>query len=292
MMNCDACGDEFEVGTTRQTYGTCRAIVKPRLKVLKRLNLFAKSQAWSRNGSQAHFLAPLSPGAQLCRRADCLYVMEMLYTQRKRNNARPKHGYATDVVHPVQCIKTKPMSERYKTSSAAVMLVTEALMSSGISFSKDITIADICGNRFDSIAVHFSTLPSVTIKTNDFNSRVATHSDICLDASLASFPGDVMKNLGHIDIIMTSPPYSLAVPIIRNALSIASRLVVMKLPLNFICPGPRCSERIEFLKVHPPSSIIPLSRSVNKEFYSLNMDEAWFVWCVAVDVRLQPLYFM
>ena len=44
MMKCDACGDDFEPGTTRQTYGTCLAIVKPRANVLKRLNLFAKSQ--------------------------------------------------------------------------------------------------------------------------------------------------------------------------------------------------------------------------------------------------------
>jgi hypothetical protein len=179
------------------------------------------------------------------------------------------------------------------------------------------TVADICGTPIDRICQYFSSRVGVRCAANDlhptFQHRqmlsgghglakgagdqevACTESDngaasmlfTQLDAASASFVSDFLASYPQgsscnslYDFIITSPPYEFAVPIIRNALSMAKVLVAMKLSLHFLCPGPTCLDRRQFLKQYPPSSIIPLSRSDNHEFYHLPIDEAWFIWII------------
>ena len=84
----------------------------------------------------------------------------------------------------------------------------------------------------------------------------------------------------NIDIVMTSPPYSNILPILKNAFILAKYYITMKLPIYFLFPGPTNNEQRDFLIKSPPTSIIPIPRAFLHEHYKLNMDEAWFVWSV------------
>lgn len=163
-------------------------------------------------------------------------------------------------------------------------------------------VADICGCPQDSIAKALLKSTNCLLVCNDFHARKSTMSHIFmskLDASLPTFPDAFriatsiiflpsQNTTTNIDVIITSPPFSLAIPILLNAFCIATSLVAMKLPMQFLCPGPTCLERREFLVSHPPSAIIPLSRCDNREFYNISIDEAWFVWLIPVGKMSCP----
>ena len=82
-----------------------------------------------------------------------------------------------------------------------------------------------------------------------------------------------------MDIIITSPPYASIVPILDNALTIAKAFVAMKLPFSFLS-----TERDRWLKEHPPTAMIALSRKECTQFYAINVDEVWVIW--AKDERI------
>jgi hypothetical protein len=189
-----------------------------------------------------------------------------------------------------------------------------------------ISVADICGTPLDQICVNFSGRTDVLVYANDLHppptipklaeSQSPSTLFTRLDASSESFPKDFLQATSShsrqqsngqvdsivlpdassgpaekIDYIITSPPYGdIALPILHNALSLASVLVAMKLPLNFLCPGRTLTDRRQFLAQHPPSSIIPMCQADNSELYSTRTDEAWFIWlisspCPSKDVK-------
>jgi hypothetical protein len=212
-----------------------------------------------------------------------------------------------------------PKHERYRTSLAAVGVLLGSLESQGYDFGRPsnanaafrasstvgscsggnddrgslLVVADICGCPQDSIVKALLNSTRCSLICNDFHARGTVTSHIFmskLDASLSSFPDafrtvlqtnlSPLQSTTDIDVIITSPPFSLAIPILLNAFHIATSLVAMKLSMQFLCPGPTCVERREFLISHPPSAIIPLSRSDNREFYDISIDEGWFVWLI------------
>ena len=121
--------------------------------------------------------------------------------------------------------------------------------------------------------------------TNDCNPRVL-HADHTFDASDSLFCQNMKTALGTdsppIRSVITSPPYSVNVliPIIRNALALATHYVIMKLPLNFMIVGPLQEDRRLFWKDHPLHGIMPLSRSVAMRGHRVKVDEAWYIWCL------------
>ena len=279
---CTVCRSPFLVDIRRQTYGSNTNILRPRKKVIARLNLFGKAQHnLPRLGKRSFTSNPLHEGDVVCSRSDCIYHLEKLYTQRKRSkttvNVKSDPLNSSDVV-------IKPRLERYRTSTQAVIVLLKCLSEHGIDVSKSV-IADICGRRGDTIATHLSPLVSRVV-TNDLAGEV----DTSLDATREDFPQKFGAIVGRIDIIITSPPYSSTVKIISNALQLARQYTIAKLPLNFLVAGPQCHEKRQFLQSSPPTSIIPLSRSDNSEYYRINMDEAWFVWKNDNEKNLLPSF--
>ena len=84
-----------------------------------------------------------------------------------------------------------------------------------------------------------------------------------------------------MDIIITSPPYAHIVPILDNALAIATAFVAMKLPYSFLADN-----RDGWLKDQPPSAMIALSRKECREFYSVNINEVWLIWAKDESITL------
>lgn len=88
--------------------------------------------------------------------------------------------------------------------------------------------------------------------------------------------------VGQYDII-TNPPYSICVPIIRKALSIAKNKVAVLLPLRYLSS----SERFELFSVYPPIRVyvyverICIAKNGEFEKYESGSNPliyAWYVW--------------
>ena len=290
-------------------------MLRDRPKMIQRLNAYGTFHfETGRVGNRKYVTHPLVVGDLVCRRDDCVYRQESLYTLNQRRNRSVKERCDPEGsrVHVV------PEMNRYRTSRAAVEIAINQLVSAGIRLfgpgvlnnistnmnnnndgscivnTATTIVADICGSNADMVAWCFSQPPyekEVRVVTNDANPRVAAGgaATTCLDASATDFPQQFVKEAGlvgrGIDVVMTSPPFAGALPIVINALALAKKLVVLKLPLNFLCAGPQMTDRRDFLRAHPPTSIIPLNRSDNGEFYSLGIDEAWFVWLIGSEIN-------
>lgn len=77
-----------------------------------------------------------------------------------------------------------------------------------------------------------------------------------------------------LDLIITNPPFSLALEFLRKSLSEA-RTVVYLLRLNFL----GSAKRREFWQAHPPSHLYVLSRRPSFTGRGTDATEyAWFVW--------------
>jgi hypothetical protein len=89
----------------------------------------------------------------------------------------------------------------------------------------------------------------------------------------------------EIDLIITNPPFSLALPFLQLSLSQA-RTVIYLLRLNILGDGggprarPETRARSEFFKANPPTHLFPLSQ---RPSFRLNGGTdacayAWFAW--------------
>jgi hypothetical protein len=172
--------------------------------------------------------------------------------------------------------------DRYPTSTSAMSALISEL-ENFINREMIACFADICGASTDCVSVlmqqHFAN-DLVDILTNDIDSSLDALSH--LDAADPNFPksfAEAHPARPPVDVIVTSPPYSLACPILRNALSMASKLIAMKLPSQFLNPHP---DRVRFLC--PGSGlqhVIIMSREAaggaagRLTTYST---EAWLVW--------------
>jgi hypothetical protein len=131
--------------------------------------------------------------------------------------------------------------------------------------------------NFDACSDLFPVQLLEAISQTNRTSSTAT-SAMCDDTAAFRLPQSGRSDGDGIDYIISSPPYDNAVPIIRNALSLARVLVAMKLPVNFICAGPTLTSRRQLLAQHPPSGIIPMCQADNNQLYKTRTDEAWFIW--------------
>ena len=171
--------------------------------------------------------------------------------------------------------------DRYPTSSSAMFALLPELEEI-ISRETIGCFADICWASTDCVTVlmqqHFLT-DSAVIFSNDIDPSLNALSH--LDAADPYFPTSFVE--AHpdrrVDVIVTSPPYSLACQILRNALFMASKVVAMKLPLQFLEPR---HDHVPFLC--PASGlrhVILMSREAaggadgRSTAYST---EAWLVW--------------
>lgn len=106
----------------------------------------------------------------------------------------------------------------------------------------------------------------------------------CLAAGAKyAFQCDASRRSGDYDptpyaVVITNPPYSLALPIIETSLQL-SRCVVMLLRLNWLASAKRAA----FLQSNPPDIyVLPNRPSFTEDGTTDATDYAWFVW------RTQP----
>ncbi len=83
-------------------------------------------------------------------------------------------------------------------------------------------------------------------------------------------------NIGYVDYTITNPPFYAAPQIVKLAYKNSDKGVFMLLRLSFLEP---CLNRAEFLKDHPPTSIIVLPRiSFTGDGKTDSVTTAWFCW--------------
>lgn len=108
--------------------------------------------------------------------------------------------------------------------------------------------------------------------TYAFHSLAAdTHMDASTDAFRESYTSDAAT---RPDWVVTSPPYSNAFAILKQALCVARVGVAFKMRLSFLEPTP---SRVDWLRSNPPSRVIVLPRAIYRGRTSGGV-EAWFVW--------------
>jgi hypothetical protein len=283
--------------------------------VIKRLNTYGLQHGDDARVGRRDFGAePLTVGEGVCHRVDCVYNKERLYasSRRRGHSAVTTSKYVSEDAAVAMAngghrgvggmAGRPPPHERYRTASAAVAVLVRTLAAQGVYFpvagddAADVlplTVADICGRPTDAIASFFADAgATTTVRTNDAHAAASDapgHTQ--LDASAPDFVVRFLAAAGEdgaggdggqggIDYVITSPPYSLQVPILRNALHLAKHLVAAKLPLDFLAPGPQTTDRRAVLVAHPPDAVIPLTHGECNEFYTVRMTEAWFVWTI------------
>lgn len=88
--------------------------------------------------------------------------------------------------------------------------------------------------------------------TNDIDPNKS--ADFHIDATAPLF----WHTLPAADWIVTNPPFGeMAAPIVRQSFAHATKGIAMLLPSNF---REGCKDRLDFLKLHPPTSFIDLPR--------------------------------
>ncbi len=122
--------------------------------------------------------------------------------------------------------------------------------------------------------------------TNDMDEEVAAdhHYDF-----LIHFMGLHNYQVGQTDWVITNPPFSLALPILENALAIAKVGVAFLLRLSFAEPVDKESKRTPYPRApffdgashHIPRGVIVNPRySFTEDGKTDSVTTAWFVWLV------------
>ena len=75
-------------------------------------------------------------------------------------------------------------------------------------------------------------------------------------------------------VIITNPPYSMAMPMIEHSLAFQSRFVVMLLRLNFLAS----ESRAKFMRQYSPDVYVLPNRPSFSGRGTDSIDYAWFVW--------------
>lgn len=79
---------------------------------------------------------------------------------------------------------------------------------------------------------------------------------------------------GPFDVVITNPPYSLAMPVIEQALALETQFIVMLLRLNFLASGGRA----DFMRTHAPDVYVLPNRPSFSGTGTDSIEYAWFVW--------------
>jgi hypothetical protein len=79
---------------------------------------------------------------------------------------------------------------------------------------------------------------------------------------------------GSASVVVTNPPYSLAMPMIEHALTFDARFVVMLLRLNFLASAGRA----DFMRTHAPDVYVLPNRPSFSGVGTDSIEYAWFVW--------------
>lgn len=227
---------------------------------------------------------PLIYGNKLCMRVDCLYLSANLY----KKLIVAKKSKTLFISAPITAMKKarSALFDRYVSTPDAVSILFSVLPTIHVILKSEndqhaCHIADICGGSNDQIALKV-TSEGLSCITNDCNPLVKD-VNFKFDAADPSFCMKLINGIGNHDIIrcvITSPPYSQIIPILRNALALATHYVIMKLPLSFMIVGPFQEDRRCFWAEFPQDCIVPLSRSVACRGREVKCDEAWYIWCV------------
>lgn len=77
-----------------------------------------------------------------------------------------------------------------------------------------------------------------------------------------------------LSVVVTNPPYSLAMPMIEHALGFDARFVVMLLRLNFLASAGRA----DFMRTHAPDVYVLPNRPSFSGAGTDSIEYAWFVW--------------
>jgi hypothetical protein len=123
----------------------------------------------------------------------------------------------------------------------------------------------------------------LSVVSNDLDSALVAdhHLDATIPTNWAAFR--------QCDWVITNPPFSSALPIVRNALQSTSRGVAMLLRLSFLEPT---NDRCDWLKANPPTRIIVLPRtSFTGDGKTDSVTCAWMIWDL-LDTTTKPTLFM
>jgi hypothetical protein len=153
---------------------------------------------------------------------------------------------------------------RYPTPAWAVEELQERLAMSG-------TVLDCCGSNQDAIKCVLAQ-HGCTVYTNDLKDNAC--ADHHVDATDPLQFAELARVVGP-DWIVTSPPYSHAVPIVKHALQAAAHGVALKVRLSFLEP---CRDRVGLLQQHPPTAVMYLPRINYRRVIRDRMSEAWLIW--------------
>ena len=77
-----------------------------------------------------------------------------------------------------------------------------------------------------------------------------------------------------VSVVLTNPPYSLAMPMIEHALCFDASFVVMLLRLNFLASAGRAT----FMRMHAPDVYVLPNRPSFSGMGTDSIEYAWFVW--------------
>ncbi|CAM9246709.1 unnamed protein product, partial [Laminaria digitata] len=116
---------------------------------------------------------------------------------------------------------------------------------------------------------------AIHVTTNDLDPRMMadSHLDASSDAFRLAFSEDT-RPPDWIDWIVTSPPYSDVLGILKQALRISRVGVAFKLRLGFLEPT---QSRGSWFRENPPDTVVVLPRATYRGRKCCSV-EAWFVW--------------
>lgn len=82
------------------------------------------------------------------------------------------------------------------------------------------------------------------------------------------------SEVGSLDVVITNPPYSIAMEMLEHALTLSAARVVMLLRLNFLASGARAP----FMRRHAPDVYVLPNRPSFSGRGTDSIEYAWFVW--------------
>lgn len=87
--------------------------------------------------------------------------------------------------------------------------------------------------------------------------------------------GDFLEQTTRADVIISNPPFNLALPIVQHALTLAEDYVAMLLRLDFLGTQDRCG----FLRDNTPDVyVLPNRPSFTPDRQTDSSEYGWFVW--------------
>lgn len=117
--------------------------------------------------------------------------------------------------------------------------------------------------------------PALPWVTNDLVPRGGLIPDFLLDATKPESWTAFARLAKRLDVVITNPPFNVALPIVQLAVEHAAIGVAMVLPITWLEPT---EDRSLFLLEHPPTRVMVLPRWKFRGVGSAMTTCAWMLW--------------